>query len=603
MGKIKVLSQELINMIAAGEVVERPSSVVKELIENSVDAQSTEIFVYIENSGEDLIHIKDNGVGMNQDDAKMALVQHATSKIKDKTDLENILTLGFRGEALASISSVSEKTIILTKAENADGVRVEAVSKNISVNQLNLSTCGTEVKIYGLFNNIPARKKFLKSPNTELKHIINTFIEVALPYTNIHFELYHNSKLIYRLTKTSDIKTRIYEIWGKKVAQDFLNIELQDSDIHGLLQIPETAQQKAPIQFSFINNRYIKSNLINAAVRQAYNGYIHRDLKPNFILFLKLNPKEVDINVHPRKLEAKFSNDQFIFNKVHSFTKYALEKHTKAKLANAFKKDEDRVTDPTFLQEQNQKPYQTNSNNQKINHTFTTNTFKGTRIKEAMSFTRQLFALNDLGLGNAPETPTDFIGYKPFQVFSTYICFENEKNELIFIDQHAAAEKITFEKLIKTVNNPSTKPLLVPEIINFKSTADKNEIVLKIDELAKIGIIISEFTDKSVQVTEIPEILTTLNIQDTVNDILTDNPEILSTYNSKYKVSKELYLFIASAACHSSIRAGQKLEENEMLNIIKELLLLDEPGNCPHGRPTMWKISKTEMEKNFVRNL
>lgn len=604
MGKIQKLSQNLINLIAAGEVVERPASALKELIENSIDAKSTVITVKLENYGIDSISIKDNGVGMNQEDALLAFEQHATSKILNEEDLNSIMTMGFRGEALASISSVAGSIEINTKTHNEEAVALLIKQTDIKSIPSTQSDNGTTIKINNLFENVPARKKFLKTPHTEYKYLSDTFINVALPYLDIHFELYHNNKLVYKLTQTKDIKNRIFEIWGNVARNLFELTEFESTSlkISGVFGSSEAARKSSPIQYVYLNNRYITNKTISAAVQEGYSGFVNRELKPTYFLFLNINPAEVDVNVHPRKLEVKFSKSDEIFRSTLALTRKTLEKNTKSLISSA-------LTEIPGIQKvdfkyEDIKPYKQSSSpfNSKNSSSYTyspkaTNPPMPRTVQEELSFENN-------NIEPIEEAPTNL--YRPYQMFNTYIVFEKE-DRIVFIDQHAAAEKIMFEKIVKDLGKLNRKMLLVPEIIDLKSE-DKKHILDNKAMLEEIGFIIEDIGLDSIQVIEIPELITKFDIRQYIDSVIkpeTDiynNFEQFETYNG-IKLTRDIYLMVATAACHSSVRAGQKLSEQEMINIIKDLNLLYNPYNCPHGRPVIWKLSKYEVEKSFRRKL
>ncbi len=619
MGKIKILPQNLINLIAAGEVVERPASALKELLENSVDAKSTQIIVNLEDYGNKLIQVKDNGIGMNKDDAILAFVQHATSKINTEEDLHKILTLGFRGEALASISSVAENILLQTKLENGKPVRILIEPHKITEQPSTQTEKGTTISINNIFSNVPARKKFLKSTATELKYLINTFIDIALVNTHIHFELYHNGKLIHKLTETNNIKDRIFEIWGKSVAKDLYDENVFESSlckIQFVLGSPEIARKTAQLQYTYVNDRFIGSKVLSSAVQEAYKGFIHRDLKPVYFIFIHIDPSIVDVNIHPRKLEIKFENSQEMFRIIYTNVRKILENKTKSLVTETLNTNTDNVFTnnhtsviPNFVQ---------GDSNDK---SFTKSSFRDTnprqqRVQQALSFTEALARdqVTDLRLQASDfklqEDQSDTLNLSTssnvFQLFNTYILVENIDN-LVIIDQHAAAEKIAFEKLVSNLGHVQTKALLVPEILEISNT-DKEIILSKKDELKKIGIIIEDFGSNSIQVVEIPEVLERLNVSDYMQKILKPDEDLISNFESfttfnELTLTPEMYLLLATTACHGSIRAGQKLNEAEMKNIMNELNKLKNPYNCPHGRPTLWQLSRYEIEKNFRRKI
>lgn len=599
MGKIQKLSQNLVNLIAAGEVVERPASALKELIENSIDAQSTVITVRLENYGMDAISIKDNGIGMNKEDAVLAFEQHATSKIKTEEDLNKILTMGFRGEALASISSVAESIEVNTKTSTDEAVSIIIKQTNIIENPTVQSDNGTSITIKNLFANVPARKKFLKSPNTEYKYLTDTFINVALPYLGIHFELYHNNKLVYKLTQTNDIKNRIFEIWGNLAKNLFEPSEFSSTSlsIKGVLGNSESARKSSPVQYIYLNNRYITNKTINAAIQEGYSGFVNRELKPTYFLFLNINPAEVDVNVHPRKLEVKFTKSDEIFRSVMTLTKKTLEKNTRSIINNNF--SDILPTKKVDFKNEDTTPFKYTGKRNTDTFKSTSNNFKSLpTINQALEFTQELINTNN------EDTQQQI--YKPFQIFNTYIVLEKE-DKLLLIDQHAAAEKIAFERLVNSLGKLNRKMLLVPEVIDLKPE-DKKHLLANKNLLEDIGFVIEDIGLDSIQVIEVPELLNKFDVQHYINAIINPETDIYNnfdqfeTYNG-IKLTRDIYLILATAACHSSVRAGQKLTDNEMLNILKDLNLLYNPYNCPHGRPVIWELSKYDVEKSFRRKI
>lgn len=592
MGKIRKLSKELINIIAAGEVVERPSSVLKELLENSVDAESTFIKVNIEDFGQSLIEVSDNGIGMDRDDLTQSLQQHATSKISSKTDLENIASYGFRGEALASISSVSETTEIESKTDKGDSAKIVFKSGETKLVGSSRSDRGTKVSVYGLFNNIPARKKFLKSSNTELRNLTNTFIDIALINIDIHFEIHHNNKMIYRLPKCNSIKERIFSIWkeGAKNLLEEFSISFPTYKLRLLLEMPDKARKTPQFQLIYVNKRRIENKVIASAIKEAYSGFIHKELKPSYIILIDIEPHEVDVNVHPRKLEVRFQNSQEIFRTVFSTVRKKLEINTKNTIIDSIRE----TTEETI-------PQKSEFNYNNTNRTFSIPKYTprmSDRVSDAISFSAEI--INSAQEFKEEINNIDSKGALS-QYFNTYIVYEKD-SELIFIDQHAAAEKINFERLLKEFGSVRTKPLLVPIVIEL-SQNDKDIVINKKDHLNEIGVFVEDFGGNSISLTEIPEIIEKIDFSTYIQDLVSDKEDYswLKREYSEYSISEESYAILAKTACHGSIRAGQKLTSLEMSNIISNLKNLEQPNSCPHGRPILWRLTKQEIEKNFKR--
>lgn len=608
MNKIQVLSEEIINLIAAGEVVERPSSVVKELMENAIDADATKIVVKINNYGNTLISVEDDGHGISNIDAPNAFVQHATSKIKTRTDLETIGSFGFRGEALASISSVAGKAILKSKTENESGVLVKKENNTIEHKEHTKPLKGTIIEIHNLFEKVPARKKFLKKGSTELSHIVNTFLQTSLPYINIHFELVHNGSILYKLTRVSKLIDRIFELTDTTTIKNLYTAEkiFGEIKISGFIGNSFIGKKKNNNQYIFINNRYVRSGLINKAVKEAYRGFLHTDLQPTYFLFINVPLHTVDVNIHPRKLEVRFDDEQFIYKTVFNFIKQTLELETKKSLTSTLKHSYDSARHNVH------KTSDFPQTSSPIRSTLGNVGPKRQQVKQAIDFTKHLYVqdgatdyASQLTDEDSTEIDENILDQAKtyFQLFNTYIVTESDA-KLIFIDQHAAAEKILFEKLLKSISTIiETKPLLIPQIITLDNTFVKEEVLEKKEQLAKVGLIYDDFGELDIQVLEVPEII---REDSKLTELF---KEIIQPDETQYVIEESnelpdtLYLQLATIACHGSIRAGQRLSNQEMGQIVNDLRELRTPGNCPHGRPVLWSIRKTEIEKNFNRDI
>jgi DNA mismatch repair protein MutL len=613
MGKIKKLSTELINLIAAGEVVERPASVIKELVENSIDAGATKITVNIEEFGTRLIEVIDNGSGMDSEDALTAFIQHATSKINTKDDLEKIRSFGFRGEALASIAQVSEETVIETQQKiSPKGSISKFRSGDTTISEGYVKEEGTTIRVVNLFKNYPARLKFLKSPATENKYIEQIFKEIALVNKDIEFELNIDGSQEYKLPAVKERVERIYDIWGKDTAASFYPEEHYDgsqtkADI--LISKPELAKKGSPLQLIYVNNRPINNKTIHAAVIQGYEGSIHRELKPNYIVMLNIDPELVDVNIHPRKMEVKFNNDQEVFRLIYSFTKKTLEKNSRKSMFG----DNQEPKNVTEIDE--------NTSSSSISDLSFTKSFnfespktsvipyKNTAPKisskdEAINFTKLLTdSVRDIS-GSVEHIPAqEEFTFRPFQLFNTYIIFE-KNNQVYIVDQHAAAEKVLFEKLVKeyTVGTNRSKPLLVPEILELRKH-EKEKVLSNTEVLNSIGIVIDDFGGNSVRISEIPALLQNFDTHGYIQELIEEQEELvpLKSFNNDFDLTEDEYYLLATAACHGSIRAGQRLSEMEMVTLLKSVDLIDTTQNCPHGRPIVTLLNRSDIEKGFKR--
>ncbi len=587
---IKLLSPDLINKIAAGEVVERPASIVKELIENSIDAGADKIILKIENGGINYIEVVDNGTGMSEEDAKLALVQHATSKIHSVDDLKNIYTLGFRGEALASISSVS-KLKIHTKSSKEKPIIASTNGERIIVAPGDARNQGTTVIVENIFDQIPARRKFLKSELTEYKNILNTFTKIVLPHYQIGFEFYNNSKLVHSLPKVGTLEKRILQIHPNLI-EKLIPLAFDDKglQISGFIGHPEFNRRDSSIQYIFVNNRSVMDPVIAKAVKSGFGTNLMHNQYPIYFINIKIDEDKVDVNVHPRKNEIRFDNTKEIFRVVHNSVRNALEKYLKEETFSRFHTEK---TD-------------TNINTNQFNHSeksreaHNTKNFKtvipSQNTQTSISFTRNILSASN----NISQEPELFeIESDILQIFNTYLVIQNG-DSVQFIDQHAADERINFEKIEKRFKEESTLPsqkLLLPEILNI-SKSEQLMLLENKDLLYKLGF---EFKIKGnkTELTSIPEGVYSNNNNKIFSEILASLDESSDTVDKEENsVLKKL---IATIACHSSIRAGQKLDNYQARQIFRELLKCSQPYSCPHGRPIIWIINKSDLEKNFKR--
>ena len=605
--KIKILPDDLINKIAAGEVVERPSSIVKELMENSIDAGATEITLTLENSGLDAITISDNGSGMSDIDAEKSLLQHATSKIKTEEDLYKISTMGFRGEALASIASISEVSI--HTFNNKDNPITLISSSGSTEKKVGPSRVqGTTVRASKIFSKIPARRKFLKSPVTEYKYILDTFQNIVLSEPQIKFKLVKNDKTVIELPKRETLLERIIDVFPAFNKNDLIRIDNQEPNynLEGFIATTDFANTNISKQYLFLNNRFIKSALISKAIKEGYRTAVMPQINPSYFIFLKFSPNTYDVNVHPRKIEVRFEDTNKVFRIIKNTIQYGLEKSLKETLENKFSTT-NKATRP------NSEAY---------------NFFnpKPTSIKQSMAFTKEILSESP---GTTPSTtintrPTVQTSFQPsvrapiqsdlqsdtmdsyigdyLQIFNTYILIPKDQ-KLIMIDQHAANERINFERIKKSLDTKGTvdtQQLLIPEKINL----DRYEATLireNLDLFKKIGFDFAQINNSFIEISQIPLLLQHSSIKEAIIEIITELKDSEIPISQKYETLKTK--LISTLACHSSIRAGQRLSRPEVIKLIKDLFDCEFPNSCPHGRPITWEISRTEIEKNFKRKL
>ncbi|MCF6247087.1 MAG: DNA mismatch repair endonuclease MutL [Desulfobacula sp.] len=592
---IRILPEILSNQIAAGEVVERPSSVVKELIENSIDAGATSITIEIERGGKSLIRVSDNGIGLCRDDALLSIERYATSKIFSKEDLFSISTMGFRGEALPSIASISRFTLVTRTQESNVGTKIEiAGGKIFNVSDAG-APVGTMVEVKNLFFNTPARKKFLKSDNTEVSHISDTVAGVALGNSHIRFRLMTNNRLQKSFSASDDLFQRTVRVPGKDVSKKLVPISFTDEiiQIKGYAAHPMVSRSSSSKIFFFVNNRLIHDRGLISAVFQGYKGCIMKGRFPLTVLFIRIGFDQVDVNVHPSKREVKFFNHRKVYQAVsmavgQSFmdaqkdmASYSSSQLASPPISQSISKGDDipqQMAESSFKVEQSviQWPIE-----------------KKCEIPTVVQ-KKNLPPDSDpkIKISNETEAPK-IIG----QIMGTYIIAESD-NGLMLIDQHAAHERIVFESLKKRHKSVRvvSQTLLVPETIEL--THKESDVLTKmLDDLLLLGIEIEPFGGTTFIIKAIPDLISGVQIQSLIIDIV----EKTLLDNNAFSKDNWLADCLITMACHNAIRANQALHEKEMEQLLKDLEKCENSMHCPHGRPIVVTLTKAELEKLFKR--
>ncbi len=586
---IRLLSPDLISKIAAGEVVERPASVVKELLENAIDSGADTIKLTIEKGGINFIEVKDNGTGMNEQDAKLSLVEHATSKVKTVNDLHNIHTLGFRGEALSSISSVST-TVIHTKTAESDPISVTKNNEQITLKPGDARNKGTTVIVKDIFQKIPARKKFLRSENTEYKNILSIFLKIAIANYTIAFEFVNNNKIVFSLQKTKTLEERIVAIYPR-LKSKLIPIQFDDANIMitGYIGHPSLNRSDSSEQYLFVNGRSINDLTIAKAVKVGFGTNLMHNQYPVFFLDIKIPTANVDVNIHPRKTEVRFDDPGMIFRFVNHSVRAALEQTLQGELKARFSSLRDSTDYPTVGVERFSKP--------SVGEPLSKPGHEKHSMQSSLLFTQNLLKPIEKETSHLTPNP-ERNDFQVIQIMNTYLVTENE-TEMLIIDQHAAAERITFEKILARFEkdeNLKSQMLLLPETISL-SEQDLLRLKSNIKNIRRLGFEL-EFKDSKISITAVPEILAKKELMSIFQQILNDIES-----NSKKEDTEILHKIIATLACHSSIRAGQRIGEEQARYFVTNLLKCRQPYSCPHGRPIIWTLSKNELEKNFKRKL
>ena len=633
MPKIKILSADVANKIAAGEVVERPASVVKELIENAIDAESTSIRVEIRAGGKRLIRVSDNGSGMEREDALLALERHATSKVGRIEDLECIQTFGFRGEALASIASVSQFELLTRTVDALEGTKVDVEGGVFRSVQESGCSPGTHMSINNLFYNVPARLKFLKTDTTEMNHITNQVTWAALAHPKIHFSLTHNGRSILDVRSCDAYLERARLLYGREFAENLIEFteELPDLKMDGLLGKPEFTKPNREYQLFFLNQRPIRSRIIGAALTEALDAMVAKDRQPVALLFLTLDPETVDVNVHPAKIEVRFRNERTIYSGVVRMLRDALHK-TKyiPKIETPIEpsqSERDTESRDTSLSQRVATPRHTpgtppiTGGGQRI-----TPITQGreSRLETAPTRVPQEPKDRDQEVINTseaqtPSTPTEIVVQPPQQqisgdanlslldfenvqlktnLFKTYIVVESA-DKIFFIDQHVAAERVLYERFVNQVETDGipVQGLLLP--VTLEVTPQQLG-VLKIhgDIFKKLGFDLEEFGGNTILIRAIPSPLPTRIAAQTVTDLLDKLPEAPHT---DVQIPEAIDNALITLACKSAVKAGDTLDTKEMMNLIKELSEAKLPFNCPHSRPIIVEMGRDELERRFHR--
>ncbi len=603
LNRIKALPKELSAKIAAGEVVERPLSIVKELVENSVDAYSTFITVEIKKGGKEYIRVTDNGRGIPKDQLELAFERHATSKIASEDDLENIVSLGFRGEALASIAAVSEVELISKTSDSKLGAKIvyeAGVLKSISDSA---AEEGTTIIVKDVFFNLPARKKFLKSDNTESSLIADFLQKMALAYPDIKIRFINNGSILFSTLGKGSLYDAILTLQSPQTARSLVSVEYNNNDMHlyGYCSGAELSKTNKRGQVFFVNGRYIKSKILDSAIEEAYHDKLFDGRHPVCYLFLEIDPSSIDVNVHPSKTEIKFFDESLVKDFVILGIRQALLSEKAApNLANLKKKDnfspEDRYQDVQKVDISGEKEL----NNKVNNNIFLSlgeeeDFFSNLREEQQSIDIPTIKVSEDLKKDLAKPRRFYFSGLKAVaQAFSTYIIATDEKN-LYLVDQHAAHERIMYEKLLARFNGTdnSSQILIAPVLVHVTSAQvsmfDSYEKLLK-----SIGFAVELFGLNDLIIKEIPASLSLDEAQLFVNSVLesdVDNPESLQEKRDS----------IITASCKAAVKAGDKLSAEEIIKLFEDLDKCENPFSCPHGRPTFLRFSESEIERFFKR--
>jgi len=576
MNVIRILPEKVASQIAAGEVIERPASVVRELLDNSIDAGSTRAFVKIQNGGKRLIRVSDNGVGMGRDDLLLCLERHATSKIKTVSDLFSLSSLGFRGEALPSTASVSRMEITSRPTDQLIGHRVKVDGGKLrSVDEIGCPA-GTIVEVRDLFYNVPARRKFLRADKTEADHIIDTLSRIALPFLHIHFRLEDRDKTILNLPLSGNDLNRLSVLMGRDVARTLVDLDKQVGElkIKAYLAPPDLNRSRGDRIFIYVNNRSIRDRLVTRAVMEGYGQRLMKGRYPQAVIFLEVDPSLVDLNVHPTKQEIRFRNSRLVYQTIISAIEDTLGEQFHAIFETGFDQGYRELRE---LAEKH-----------------------SVGVEMADRKGRYLLAADEklgaaVGLFQEPyfmkEGPR-VIG----QLKDTYILCQT-RDGLLMVDQHAAHERIVYETLKGAYKNMriERQSFLIPHRLEV-SVNEARIIQQKLDQLVKLGLELEHFGGRTFLLRSVPSSLIHAQWENFFYDLIPalEEEDDLSSEKAMDKI-------LTVMACHGAVRAGKRMTHEEMSLLLKQLEEMDLPTNCPHGRPILKQFSYYEIEKMFKR--
>lgn len=630
MKRIEVLSPRLANQIAAGEVVERPANVVKELVENSLDAGATRIEVDVEQGGVKLIRIRDNGFGIEKDDLPLSLSRHATSKIKDLDDLESVQSLGFRGEALASIASVSRLVLSSHEQESEEAWQVQAEGRDMATE---VKPCahpvGTTIEMRDLFFNTPARRKFLRTEKTEFNHLEEVVKRMALSRYDVSFQLRHNQKVIHSLrpcTSEFDKEKRVASLLSAQFMQEAVSIEMEGAGLRlwGWVGLPTFSRSQADMQYFFVNGRIVRDKLVAHAIRQAYQDVLYHGRHSAFVLYLELDAALVDVNVHPTKHEVRFRDGRL----VHDFLFRSLHKALGEVRPEAPEPDANLHSQPQvsgiaageFSGQNNIQLQQAQATGNPWQNNYAPQTIQPGQVQEQMNSYGQLHQGGPVNEGSQIGSPFSQpmpsnsvmptmdvngagdkvippLGYAIAQLHGVFILSQSEHG-LIVVDMHAAHERITYERLKVAYDEQgiASQPLLVPETIHVSQEqadiAEQQE-----QELSKLGFQLERLGPESLVIRQMPVLLRSANSEALVVKVLEDYRQ----HGGSRHMTEFRNEVLSSMACHGSVRANRQLTIAEMNGLLRDMEITERSGQCNHGRPTWTQLSMKELDKLFMR--
>ncbi len=600
---IKLLPEHVASQIAAGEVIQRPASMVKELMDNAIDAGATEIKLYIKDAGKSLVQVIDNGIGMSASDARLCWERHATSKIEKTEDLYKIDTMGFRGEALASIASVAQVELKTKKADDELGTYILIEGSEVKKQERIAATNGTSVSVKNLFYNIPARRNFLKSNPVEWKHIIEEFMRGALANPQVSFSVWHNEELQFDFI-SGDFLQRVLDVFSDRSEQDLLLVDEQTSiiDIKGFIGKPEVAKRIRGEQYFFVNRRFIKDAYLNHAVQNAFEGMLSKEQFPLYVLNIQINPAQIDINIHPTKTEVKFEDERNVYQIIRAVVRKALGEHIQTPVDPNF--DDNRFMNLQLGDIQKQANF-----NEKMDEGTVGNSGRDTgnykdlyqqQRKQSVQNWEALFNPQPIGKSDLQQTQTALLQNNAIQDNRTFFQLNNQfvvtpiKSGLMIINQQAAHERILYERYLQAlVLSPiASQQLLFPKTVSLPP-GDETIFWEILPEMGALGFTINPFGKNTFVINGLPAELHLENEQELISEIIETYKTTKTTESNKNKVVAK------TLAKKAGIKAGTRLKYEEMNTLVDELFACEEPKFAPDGSACIKTLTLIEISKMF----
>ncbi|TDJ47792.1 MAG: DNA mismatch repair endonuclease MutL [Gammaproteobacteria bacterium] len=583
---IRVLPSQLIDQIAAGEVIERPASALKELVENSLDAGATQVDIEIQAAGTRLIRIRDDGVGIAKDELPLALSRHATSKIASLDGLERVVTLGFRGEALPSIASVAHLKLTSRARGEDSGWSIESDGGNLSPLRPAAHPPGTTLEVRDLFFNMPARRKFLRTERTEFAHIDSVVRSLSLARFDVAWQLRHNQRANLALPQAHTRETheaRLRQVCGESFLEHarFFERDIEGMRLFGWLADPTFSRSQADMQYTFVNGRVVRDKVLRHAVRLGYRDVLFQARQPAYVVFLELDPRRVDVNAHPAKLEIRFRDSRlvhdFVFRTVESVLATTLESGQRDAIRPPAHATDQRPVEPVPQR------------------------LLGLGGRRDVAEVRENVSLYDVLHGRPVPQPAEQelppLGFALAQLSGIYILAQNDEG-LIIVDMHAAHERVTYERLKQSLGEDKLKcqPLLVPISIRV-SEREAEAVDLHGEELSRLGLVAVRRGPEEIQITEVPLLLKGTEVEPLMRDVLSD----LLAAAGVDRVAGAAEALLATMACHAAVRANRQLNLEEMNALLREMESTERSDQCNHGRPTWTQITIAELDRLFLR--